>query len=84
MIHRAPMTKEEMKRAGFIHDDSLRKDAFWKGIKIIESCENEIQLAAAEKYVDIFKVVFENNFKNGIQLDALLVALNEKKLKLKL
>lgn len=83
MIYRAPMSREEMKRAGFIHDDSLRKDAFWKGLRIIESCETKKQLEGAEKYVDIFKVVFENNFKNGIQLDSLLVALKEKKLKLK-
>lgn len=72
-----------MKRAGFIHDDSLRKDAFWKGLRIIESCKNKIHLEAAEKYIDIFEIVFENNFKNGIQLDALLVAIKQKKLKLK-
>tara|TARA_R100001509_G_scaffold109149_1_gene65103 strand:- start:689 stop:943 length:255 start_codon:yes stop_codon:yes gene_type:complete len=84
MIYRAPMTRKEMKRAGFIHDDNLRKDAFWKGLKIIESCENNIHIEGAENYIDNFQLAFEDTFKNGIQLDALLVALKEKKLKLKL
>tara|TARA_Y100001972_G_scaffold120734_1_gene163706 strand:- start:219 stop:473 length:255 start_codon:yes stop_codon:yes gene_type:complete len=84
MIHRAPMTREEMKRAGFIESNELRRDAFWKGIKIIQSCETNTHVEGAERYIDTFKEVFENNYQSGVQYDVLLVALKEQKLKLKL
>ena len=73
-----------MKRAGFINNDELRKDAFWKGLKIIQSCENKTQLIGAKNYTTTLNLVFEDNIQSGMQYDVLLVALKEKKLKLKI
>jgi hypothetical protein len=67
-----------------IDAERLRKDAFWKGLKVIESCENTIHIDAAEKYVKSFFFLFSDYLEISTQHDTLLVALREKKLKLKL
>lgn len=37
-------------------------ESYSKGVKIIDSCENKIQLKAARKYMDNFLRIFQKTF----------------------
>ena len=90
MIHRAPMTREEMKRAGFIDMKELQNEAFWKGLRVIQSCENEDQLNGARNYTDRFIELFCKKNKKVLtasdtvahQYETLQLALKEQNRKL--
>lgn len=85
MIHRAPMTREEMKRAGFIDMKELQNEAFWKGLRVIQSCRNLHHIEGARNYTDKYIELFCFK-KNGTltasetvshQYETLQLALNE-------
>ena len=72
-------------RAGFIDDRELQNEAFWKGLRVIQSCENMDHLNVARKYTDRFIELFcLSNNKTLItttsvahQYDTLQIALKE-------
>ena len=78
------------KRAGFIDDKELQNEAFWKGLKVIQSCENEDHLEVARKYTDRFIELFCLSNKRTLiatssvayQYDTLQIALKEQLKKL--
>ena len=78
------------KRAGFIDTKELQNEAFWKGLRVIQSCENVYQLKAARNYTDRFIELFCKS-KNGTlsatesvshQYETLQLALKEQNKKL--
>lgn len=72
-------------RAGFIDDRELQNEAFWKGLRVIQSCENEDHIKVARKYSDRFIELFCLNNKGTLlatssvahQYDTLQIALKE-------
>jgi hypothetical protein len=78
------------KRAIDRHDRELQNEAFWKGLRVIQSCENIFHLEVAQKYTDLFIELFCKNKKGTLfatesvahQYDTLQVALKEQKKKL--
>lgn len=41
-------------KADIIDNTELQKEAFWKGLKVIQSCKDEFHLNAAQKYINLF------------------------------
>jgi len=78
------------KRAGFIDDRELQNEAFWKGLKVIQSCTNLYQLEGAKKYTDRYIELFCKNRKGTLlatesvahQYETLQIALKEQRGKL--
>ena len=63
----------------------LQNEAFWKGLRVIQSCENEDHIKVARKYSDRFIELFCLNNKGTLlatssvahQYDTLQIALKE-------
>lgn len=63
----------------------LQNEAFWKGLRVIQSCENEDHIKVARKYSDRFIELFCLNKKGTLlatssvahQYDTLQIALKE-------
>lgn len=78
------------KRADFIDMKELQNEAFWKGLRVIQSCKNIYHLEVAKKYTERFIELFCKNKKGTLyasesiahQYDTLQVALKEQKKKL--
>jgi len=78
------------KRAGFIDMKELQNEAFWKGLRVIQSCKNVYHLEGAKKYADRFIELFCKNNKGTLlatesvahQYDTLQLALKEQSKKL--
>lgn len=78
------------KRAKERNDKELQNEAFWKGLRVIQSCENIYHLEVAQKYTDLFIERFCINKKGTLlasesiahQYDTLQIALKEQKKKL--
>ena len=68
----------------------LQNEAFWKGLRVIQSCTNLYHLEAAQNYTDRFIELFCKNKKGTLyatesiahQYDTLQLALKEQKKKL--
>ena len=68
----------------------LQNEAFWKGLRVIQSCENEDHIKVARKYSDRFIELFCLNNKGTLlatssvahQYDTLQIALKEQLKKL--
>ena len=68
----------------------LQNEAFWKGLRVIQSCENEEHIKVARKYTNRFIELFCLNNKGTLlatssiahQYDTLQIALKEQVKKL--
>ena len=68
----------------------LQNEAFWKGLRVIQSCKNIYHLEVAKKYTERFIELFCKNKKGTLlatesvahQYDTLQIALKEQKKKL--
>ena len=78
------------KRAELIDIRELQNEAFWKGLKVIQSCTNLYQLDSAKKYTDRYIELFCKNRKGTLlatesvahQYETLQIALKEQREKL--
>ena len=72
------------------YSKELQNEAFWKGLRVIQSCKNIYHLEAAKKYTERFIELFCKNKKGTLlatesvahQYDTLQIALKEQKKKL--
>ena len=78
------------KRAGVIDMKELQNEAFWKGLRVIQSCKNVYQLNGARNYTDRFMELFCKKNKRTLtasdtvahQYETLQLALKEQSKKL--
>jgi hypothetical protein len=78
------------KIAELIDNKELQNEAFWKGLKVIQSCINLYQLEGAKKYTDRYIELFCKNRKGTLlatesvahQYETLQIALKEQREKL--
>ncbi len=76
------------KKSRLNYSKELQNEAFWKGLRVIQSCKNDYHLDAARKYIDRFIEVFCINKKlttsssTAHQYDILQIALKEQTIKL--
>jgi hypothetical protein len=72
------------------YSKELQNEAFWKGLRVIQSCKNIYHLEVAKKYTERFIELFCKNKKGTLlatesvahQYDTLQIALKEQKKKL--
>ena len=78
------------KKTQFKYSKELQNEAFWKGLRVIQSCKNVYHLDGAKnfinRYIEIFGVTKNGNITAtgniAHQYDMLKLALKEKKEKL--
>ena len=78
------------KKAKLDYNKELQNEAFWKGLRVIQSCKNTYHLEVAKKYTERFIELFWKNKKGTLlatesiahQYDTLQIALKEQKKKL--
>ena len=73
------------KKAAFIDMKELQNEAFWKGLRVVQSCEKLEQLDTARRYVNRFIELYSEPSRKGLRVDStiaqqynvLMVALEE-------
>lgn len=48
-----------------------QNEAFWKGLKVVQSCENIEHILTAKTYVNLFLEKFSKHTKKGLLSDSL-------------
>lgn len=78
------------KKAQLNYSRELQNEAFWKGLRVIQSCKNAYHLDVAKNYTNRFIELFCSNKKGTLigtesiahQYETLQIALKEQKRKL--